>query len=707
MSIDTYEPMEEVVIEQDENFDNFSVERIDSIENDIDQEDKEGLIDEKENFVSIDQFVLDMRGGEPEDWKLTYQESGSKFDGKELFGQDGVSLTEIIRNSDLSADKILGHEDMLNHFRSNDTEPYMLPDWIEQDANGEEIIHVTVASIDKEGNVSYETWTHQKEKPKEEEEDKEKDKNDNINPVIELEEVIEIEEKEIININKVEENNLFQNEEVKDAIFSADNHINNNENITKNESNKSLDIENTYSTLEINVGNKEIYQENNLYASNNNEVISSIKSSLEGNIDNNNSVNNKEEVLVKNEIISDKKVEESFEKNEEVKEMSNIEEKEIINEIKEEIGAIKTINNEFKDSTLVEIVSEKINGVKDIEITNAEEIKITNYTEDKDIPKSIDVVNNTEIQTNISEKTISNDKRDIVDKSKEEIKGVNFGIEKNNVSVVSENESLKEDIAENINTIENNIKEEIIKNNNESISTNNINNEKQNGTKEVKLEKDIFNILDGKENIKITDNNIKVNYEDKKEIVKEKTLEERLVDLFRDEKVNIPDESKNEKQNTINQKEIKEDVIVTTQAFSKEINVNKTISFDKKEVSQVINLKTNNEKKETPINKLIINEIKKDRSIESNKDLVRFNIGDEKITKNDLTKEKEEKISGHEILMKTLGLSSKTSNEGLRVVYSNINQYKQKDEDDNNKISSNRFVYKPSNLNGISLKIRA
>lgn len=700
MSIDTYEPTEDIVLEQEENsLNDFSVERMDysynerNLENNIDRENEEELMDAGENVTNIGQFVLDMRGGEPEDWKLTYQESGSKFDGKELFGQDGASLTEVIRNSDLSTDKILGHEDMLNHFRDNITEPYMLPDWIEQGADGEQIIHVTVASIDKEGNVSYETWTHQKEKQKEEEEDKEKDKNDNINLNVELEEVITIEEKEIVGISKIEENNSAQNEEGTDTILEVNNSINYNETIILNEeesiNNTIVTNDSVYSSLEININNKEISRENNSSIPNNNELVFSINDISKENINKiNDTVDNKEEIshnLQNNEVVVDKRIDQANENITEIKGINNSEERVIINDIKEEIEKVNVINNtETKNFMPDNIKFEEIN-----EINNIEEIEVVNHTETKDILEHTNIITQIEVKNSVLEDIITLNKgKEILDEIKEETKEIKTEGEKNNISVSFEGGSMKESTIENFNLLDNIKNEEFTKSNIETVSSNINNNEKQNKIKEVELEKEVLNILNNKEIVQES---------------KIKTLEEKIIDLFKHDEVDASKESKIEKENNIQTKETKEEVSTPTKTSSKEINISNVVSLDKKEPNPEISIKTNEQVKEVVVNKPISND---EKNLESNKDVIKVNSDNEKAIKDDLIRSKETKISGHEILMKTLGLSSRINNEGLRVVYSNINQY-QKDEDDNKVLSSNKFAYKPSNLNGISLKIRA
>lgn len=122
----------------------------------------------EEKIDSLGQLVMERRGGSSEDWKRTWTGNGERFDGKELIGEDGSSLTEKIRNSpNLSEANILSHEALLKHFIQSPEEPYLLPDWIEKTPEAE-IIHITVAQINHEGNVSYETWSHEEKKEKEE-----------------------------------------------------------------------------------------------------------------------------------------------------------------------------------------------------------------------------------------------------------------------------------------------------------------------------------------------------------------------------------------------------------------------------------------------------------------------------------------------------------------------------------------------------------
>ncbi|MEX2029230.1 MAG: hypothetical protein WD963_01985 [Candidatus Paceibacterota bacterium] len=184
------EVMDEIDIEQSEldsgyNFELDSrdqeYENTNEHETRIEEESGEKSIEneDEEKTISIGEFVMGMRGGNEEDWKLTYNEEGNKFDGKELFDQGGNSLTEVIRNSEITADKILEHDDLLYHLANNPEQPYMLPDWVER-TEDREIIHVTVAVADKEGNVRYETWSHKEEIKKEEEKEKPLDKPDGL-----------------------------------------------------------------------------------------------------------------------------------------------------------------------------------------------------------------------------------------------------------------------------------------------------------------------------------------------------------------------------------------------------------------------------------------------------------------------------------------------------------------------------------------------
>lgn len=136
---------------------------------------------DRESGISSNlQFVMEQRGGSASDWEMTYSgggEGGHRFDGKELIDAQGRSLTKEIENAALTdgqitaAEKVAAHHAMLEHWKQNPGEAHLLPDWVEK-RDGEEIIHVTVARLDANGFVSYETWSHRetprKEEPREE-----------------------------------------------------------------------------------------------------------------------------------------------------------------------------------------------------------------------------------------------------------------------------------------------------------------------------------------------------------------------------------------------------------------------------------------------------------------------------------------------------------------------------------------------------------
>ena len=125
--------------------------------------DKE-LTDEERIF----KMATETHGVPKEELKSTHVEYGHKFDGKDLIDKNSNNLSELIRNSDLSADKKFAHEDMLNHLRNNPEQPYMLPDWKEE-TEKEVKTHITFATMDGEGNIRYETLTYTENKEEREE----------------------------------------------------------------------------------------------------------------------------------------------------------------------------------------------------------------------------------------------------------------------------------------------------------------------------------------------------------------------------------------------------------------------------------------------------------------------------------------------------------------------------------------------------------
>lgn len=106
--------------------------------------------------------IVECYSYDPKDWQKTYSESGEhKFDAEkmELLDKEGNSLTAIIEGSGLSADKIAAHREMLQGWKENPDGEFLLPEWVEKTENGEKI-NITVARLEKDGSVSYETWSH-------------------------------------------------------------------------------------------------------------------------------------------------------------------------------------------------------------------------------------------------------------------------------------------------------------------------------------------------------------------------------------------------------------------------------------------------------------------------------------------------------------------------------------------------------------------
>ncbi len=129
---------------------------------------------EKSGTASGLDLVLERHGGAEEDWKITYHESGHRFDpeARELLDEHGKSLTKEIETSDdnMSAEKIAEHYRMLDHFQSNPDKPYLLPDWVEQTQHGE-VIHSTIVTLDENNIFHYETRSHEVMADEPEEED--------------------------------------------------------------------------------------------------------------------------------------------------------------------------------------------------------------------------------------------------------------------------------------------------------------------------------------------------------------------------------------------------------------------------------------------------------------------------------------------------------------------------------------------------------
>lgn len=650
MSIDTYEPVEDIVIEQEENsLNDFSVEREDvidderNIENDLDIED---INKEKIESGTLFQSMVESLCLNMEDWEEDYIETNWRFENGELFDNNGISITQIIRNSDLDSSKKEWHEAMLNHFTNNPGELFNLPDWTEKTNNGE-IIHKTATRVDKDGRVEN---TGIKYEDLKEEEDKEKDDSNNL--VMELEEVVNIEEKELINISKIEETNNIQNEEEKDIVLGISHNLDNNEEI--------------------------IYKDDSSDLSNN-ESISKISYPSE------NISEVKENIL--SEVFDD-------------------EEGKTIYDLQNEVIFNESIKKDYENITETK------------EINNVEKLETVDISESKEVLGNVNIVNHTENKDSIPE-----------DISRENIEEIN-SINEINISTFHDNNIIEQDSRENFNIADNTKINESINGNIEiQEEFKRVIIEKENPT--ISNDKDLIKDIDNEEKSKdkLIIDDIKISNEeiDKKETIqenKEKTLEEKIIDLFKedkDEKVDISKEFRDEKQNDIqsNQenKEKQEEVNVPIKTFSKEIDISKNISEDKKELKYENNTKLDNinlvkveeklshKEKEIILNKVYSNEIIKGKDLDSDKDVINISLNNEKIKTDNLAKEKEVIISGHEILMKTLGLSTRLNNEGSKVVYSSAKQY-QKDEDDN-KMFPNKFAYKPSNLNGISLKIKS
>ncbi len=129
---------------------------------------------EKSGTASGLDLVLERHGGAEEDWKITYQESGHRFDpeARELLDEHGTSLTKEIETSgdNMSAEKVAEHYRMLDHFQSNPDKPYLLPDWVEQTQSGE-VIHSTIVTLDENNIFHYETRSHEVMADEPEEED--------------------------------------------------------------------------------------------------------------------------------------------------------------------------------------------------------------------------------------------------------------------------------------------------------------------------------------------------------------------------------------------------------------------------------------------------------------------------------------------------------------------------------------------------------
>ena len=157
----------------------------------------EEILETEEDLEPGKKLVMDRYYGEEDDWQKTHTQEGHKFDGTQLLDRYGNSLTEEIEKADLSPEQIQEHYKMLDFCKQNPDKPYLLPEWIVETEENKDI-HITVAFMDKDGNVRYETWTNHTEKIKEIKQEKEDEYLKTINEFEETETEIKIENNEIL-----------------------------------------------------------------------------------------------------------------------------------------------------------------------------------------------------------------------------------------------------------------------------------------------------------------------------------------------------------------------------------------------------------------------------------------------------------------------------------------------------------------------------
>ncbi|MFA6463420.1 MAG: hypothetical protein WCV55_00240 [Candidatus Paceibacterota bacterium] len=124
------------------------------------------------------QLVVEKYAIKEEDWNMTWSGGGERFEKGEIFDENG-SITEKISQEN-SADNamLIAHFEMVDHFKSNSTEGYVLPDWTVKSETGEILeVNVTVAFL-VDGRIYYETWTHTAEQKESEEDELIKEETD-------------------------------------------------------------------------------------------------------------------------------------------------------------------------------------------------------------------------------------------------------------------------------------------------------------------------------------------------------------------------------------------------------------------------------------------------------------------------------------------------------------------------------------------------
>ncbi len=154
------------------------------------------------------QLVINTHGGIEGDWSKTWSEVGGKFDSEkgEVRDENGSVTGRIIGSNSQEDGIVIAHLEMVEHFKSNSTEGFVMPDWQERSETGDVIaIHVTVAFLRGE-TIFYETWSHVVEQKEIEDEIIEKEADqielfDNGDNVLDAEIAKENEPKLIIDLN--------------------------------------------------------------------------------------------------------------------------------------------------------------------------------------------------------------------------------------------------------------------------------------------------------------------------------------------------------------------------------------------------------------------------------------------------------------------------------------------------------------------------